>query len=125
MAQGAYFGLTGIWPIFHLRSFEAITGPKPEGWLVKTVGAMIGVIGGVLAAAGYRKRVTPEIRALAVGSAAALGFVDAWYSARRRISPVYALDALVEAGIVGAWALSSARSADRSARNHRSEGPAV
>jgi hypothetical protein len=40
LAQGARAGwrVTGVWPILRLRSFEAVTGPKKERWLVKTMG---------------------------------------------------------------------------------------
>ncbi len=109
VAQGAFYVATGVWPIVHLRSFEAVTGPKLEGWLVKTVGAMIAAIGGTLLSAGWRRRVVPEEVALAVGSAAALTAVDVLYVARRRISPVYLLDAVAETALVAAWAWALSR----------------
>ena len=43
--QGAYFLITGLWPLFSLKTFYAVTGPKRDGWLVQTVGAMIACIG--------------------------------------------------------------------------------
>jgi hypothetical protein len=49
---------------------------------------------------------------LGLGSAAALGAVDVWYAAvRRRISPVYLLDALAEVVIAAAW-LAAGRASD-------------
>ncbi|HZF99815.1 MAG TPA: hypothetical protein VEY71_02385 [Chitinophagales bacterium] len=31
--QGVYTLATGVWPIVHMRSFEAVTGPRPiVGW---------------------------------------------------------------------------------------------
>lgn len=104
LAQGVYFGATGAWPILHLRSFEAVTGPKPEGWLVKTVGGLLAVIGVALAASSRRPAVAREFALLAGGSAAALAAVDVWYAAvRRRISPVYLADAPVELALALAW----------------------
>src|SRR5512133_1742752 len=89
MAQGVYFLATGVWPLLHMRSFEAVTGPKVDRWLVKTVGLCVLCIGAALYSAGRRHRVTPEIRGLAVASAAALGAVDVYYGGvRRRISPI-------------------------------------
>ena len=38
--QSGYYGVTGIWPILHLPSFEAITGPKIDDWLVHMVGLL-------------------------------------------------------------------------------------
>jgi len=110
VVQGGFDVVTGLWPIFHLRSFELVTGPKLEGWLVKTVGALISVIGGTLVSAGLRNRVTPEVRMLAVGSAAALTLVDIIYTAKRRIAPVYLLDAVVEVGLIAGWGVAYARS---------------
>lgn len=104
LAQGVYFAATGLWPIVHARSFQAVTGPKVDVWLVKTVGALVGVIGGTLVASALRDRVTPEVAALGAGSAAALGTVDVLYVRRGRIPKVYLADAVAEAALVGAWA---------------------
>jgi hypothetical protein len=108
VAQGAFYVATGVWPIVHLRSFEAVTGPKPEGWLVKTVGALIAVVGGTLLAAGLRRRVPPELMLLATGSAASLAAVDLVYSPQR-ISPVYLLDAVAEGVLLTGWCVAAAR----------------
>lgn len=95
-AQGAYFLTTGIWPLVHMQSFEAVTGPKTDKWLVKTVGLCIASIGGALLCAAARDRVTPEIRNLAITSALSLAGIDIWYSLTGRISKVYLADAVPE-----------------------------
>jgi len=113
IGQGAYFAAAGLWPVLHLRSFEAVTGPKADGWLVKTVGLMIANVGGALLFAGLRGRVSRELRGLAVGSAASLALIDLFYAgARKRISKVYLLDALVEGGLIAAWAAAQKVSDD-------------
>jgi hypothetical protein len=101
--QGRYFVATGAWPLFHLRSFEAVTGPKPEGWLVKMVGLLAAAIGGSLLMGVRRGKISPELRWLGLSSAAAFAAVDTWYAGRRRIAPVYLLDAVVEAAFMVAW----------------------
>jgi hypothetical protein len=104
IGQGAFFIAAGLWPIVHLRSFEAVTGPKRERWLVKTVGALLAVAGTALAVAG-RRRPELETAVLGAGTAIALGAMDVWYAGRRRrISSVYLADAALELGIAGAWA---------------------
>jgi hypothetical protein len=103
-AQGAFYAATGVWPLVHMRSFEAVTGPKADRWLVQTVGALVGVIGGTLLRAGRRDRVTPEIALLAAGSALGLAAIDIIHTSRGRISKVYLLDAAVEIGLAAAWA---------------------
>lgn len=106
LGQGIYFAVTGIWPIVHIRSFMAVTGPKKDTWLVKTVGALVAVVGGALAARAACAEPSRDLEAVALGSAAALAAVDTVYVARERISPIYLLDAVAEAVLIGGWILS-------------------
>jgi hypothetical protein len=101
--QGGYFLTTGLWPLFHIRSFEAITGKKMERWLVKTVGVLVSAIGASLLVASRRRRPSPETKVLACGTAVGLAAIDTWYVAKRRISPVYLLDAALEVGLAALW----------------------
>lgn len=103
MLQGVYYLFTGIWAIVGIGTFQKVTGPKVDTWLVKTVGAIVTVIGGVLLSAGLRRQTTPEMTALSLGSAASLGLVSLWYPLRGRISKIYWLDTLAEATLVGLW----------------------
>jgi hypothetical protein len=102
-AQAALYTTTGAWPLLSLRSFEAVTGPKREDWLVQTFGAVLAVVGAGLAAAAARDRITPEIRLIAAGCAATLAAADVVFVAKRRISPVYLLDAVAEVGLAASW----------------------
>lgn len=110
-SQGVYFLASGVWPLVHMRSFEKVTGPKADKWLVNTVGILVSVVGGVLILAGVRRRVNAETMALAAGCAAGLGAVDVLYASRGRISPVYLADAAVEGALLAAWGISAARAA--------------
>ena len=94
--MSAYYALTGVWPILHMRSFEAITGPKQDRWLVKMVGALALTNGVVLAIGARRERIAAETIALAVCSALAFSAVDVVYAMRGRIRPVYLGDAAAE-----------------------------
>jgi hypothetical protein len=96
--------VTGIWPLISMRTFELVTGPKVEKWLVKTVGVLVTVIGVVLSAAARRRRVDADIALLGIGSAAGLAGIDIVYASTGRISKVYLLDALVEALLIASWA---------------------
>ncbi|MDQ2654537.1 MAG: hypothetical protein M3Z20_16015 [Chloroflexota bacterium] len=106
--QGVAYLATGIWPIIHRRSFEAVTGPKTDFWLVRTVGALISVIGATLLLGSRRSRWVPELTLLAAGSALSLAIVDIVGVAVRRISPVYLLDAVGELALVAAWTQADA-----------------
>ena len=103
LAQAGYYIVTGVWPIVHIPSFMKVSGPKVDTWLVKTAGVLITTVGTTLAVAGLRGQDTPEIPLLGVGSAAGLAGIDIVYVAKRRISPVYLLDALAELALIGAW----------------------
>jgi hypothetical protein len=105
--QGLYFLATGIWPLLSMRTFEAVTGPKVDRWLVKTVGVLVAVIGVSLLADPRRPSRGSQV--LGVGSAAALGAVDVVYSLRGRISKIYLLDAVLEALLVTLWAVGGRR----------------
>lgn len=104
-AQAAYYAVTGVWPLLSIGTFQKVTGPKHDLWLVKTVGVLVAAIGGALWLAA-RKEGAPseEAVALAAGSAAGLAAIDIVYPLKRVISPIYLADALVELGLVGAWA---------------------
>lgn len=98
-AQGLLYVVTGLWGAVHRRSFEAVTGPKVDYWLVRMVGLLAAVIGATLLCAVAQ----PEsglsgaaIAFLAVGSAAAFTIIDVVYATRRRISRIYLADAVLE-----------------------------
>lgn len=99
--HAAFYIGTGIWPILHRRSFEAVTGPKTDWWLVQTVGALVTAIGVTL----WRAENEADAQTLAVSSAAALTAIDLYYTKRKVIRPVYRLDALAEIFLALAWIL--------------------
>jgi hypothetical protein len=103
--QAGYFAFTGIWPLVHMRSFLAVTGPKTDLWLVKTVGRLVAVIGGAIAIDAVRGSIDPATFALAAGSAAALAAIDCIYVFRRLIGRIYLLDAAAEAALIVTWLL--------------------
>ena len=103
-AQAAYYLVSGAAPLVSYRLFEAVTGAKREPWLVKTVGLITVAIGWSLAAdpAGDGR----VARRLGLASAAGYAVTDLWYAGvRRRISPVYLVDAAVELAFVAGWTL--------------------
>jgi hypothetical protein len=104
--QGAYFLLTGLWPLFGIDSFQAVTGPKTDLWLVYAVGSLVAVIGIGLIVATISGRVTPEVIVMAAGSAVALAGIDVVFVVRGVISWVYLLDAAAELGLIAWWVLS-------------------
>ena len=106
LAQAAYYGVTGIWPLVSRRSFEAVTGPKDDWWLVQTFSLTLLPIAGALAAAAARNRVTPEIRLLGAGAAGVLAGTDVAIALRRVGRPSYLVDGAASAAILAGWAVS-------------------
>ena len=107
--QGLYYILTGLWPVIHMPTFEWVTGPKVDDWLVKMVGLLALVIGATLFIASRRNSSAPEILTLAIGAALAFTSVDTWYALSGRISPIYLADAVTELALVAALLLSQKR----------------
>jgi hypothetical protein len=103
LGQGTFYLMTGVWPLVSLPTFERVTGPKTDRWLVKTVGVLVTVIGAVLLVAGRRRQVSDEVVLLAVGSAAGLASIDTIYRLRGRIATVYLLDAIAELMLIAGW----------------------
>ncbi|MBY0231949.1 MAG: hypothetical protein K2W96_21915 [Gemmataceae bacterium] len=112
--QGAYYLLTGLWPLVSIRTFILVSGPKTDHlqapdpteadhWLVMTVGALIAGAALALLAAAWRRSASPEIVVLALAMAAALGTIDVVYVSRGVIWPIYLADAAIEAALIAAW----------------------
>jgi hypothetical protein len=117
LVQAAYFIGSGLWANLHRRSFEAVAGPKCDYWLTRVVGALVIVIGGTLAAGGCRRRPPDEVVGLAASSAMALGAIETYYAAKRRISLMYILDACIEALLVASLVIGWRRSRSEEARS--------
>src|SRR5687767_603970 len=96
LLQGLYFTVTGLWPLLHMESFLAVTGPKTDLWLVRTVALLITCIGTTLLVAAREKQPAASITVLGIASAASLAWVDAYYSLTGVIWPVYLLDTFPE-----------------------------
>jgi hypothetical protein len=107
--QGLFYLATGLWPLLDIVSFQMVTGPKTDLWLVRTVGILVSVIGAVLLLAARRRRLDDEIVLLAIGSALGLAGIDLVYSLSGQISAVYLADAGVEIGLALLWLVARRR----------------
>ena len=107
--QGIYWFLTGVWPFLHLPSFLWVTGPKEDIWLLYTVSVLITVIGAVLLLAGFRSRVTQEIKILGIAGAAGLAGIDIYYALSNVIWDIYLIDAAGELALLLLWFWAGSR----------------
>jgi len=43
--QGSFNIASGLWPLIHMGSFEALTGAKTDKWLARTVSGLLITLG--------------------------------------------------------------------------------
>ena len=105
--QAVFYVLTGLWPLVHLASFEQVTGPKTDDWLVHMVGLLAVAIGLTLWVGARPARPAGGVVVLAAASAASFAAIDLRYALGGRISAVYLLDAVAECllllALLGGW----------------------
>jgi hypothetical protein len=105
LCQGAYYLMTGLWPLVHMRSFTAVTGPKHDLWLVRTVGLLATAIGASLLR-GVSRDGSSGTSTLGAGTALAFAAADVHPVVAGRVSPIYLIDAAIEAVVLAAWTFS-------------------
>lgn len=100
-AYAPYLVATGVWSLVHRPSFERVTGPKEDYWLVQTVGALAIAIGVSLDIAVRRRPEEPET--IVLGATGCVAFGLASVRAAQTESRVYLGDALLETAFLAAW----------------------
>jgi NADH:ubiquinone oxidoreductase subunit K len=103
LVQGIIYLVTGIWPLVSIETFQLVTGPKTDIWLVNTVAVVIIAIGVALLASVWRRRPVAEIVVLAAGANIGLAVIDCLYVSRQTISQIYLLDAFIEVVLLAGW----------------------
>lgn len=112
LVHGLYNVAGGLWPLLHMESFEIVTGPKRDEWLVRTVGAILLFVGLLLLHdAIIRRRIDRTLRLVAGGVAGVLGTVALVSSLTGIISVVYLFDGLAHCGFFSAWLIAHWRQA--------------
>ena len=107
--QATYVLITAVWPIVDIDSFMAVTGPKRDVWLVKTVGALLIPI--ALCLYTYLFLKTDPKPAIVLGGFTALAFVciDFYYALNDVIPDIYLADGIIELVFLMAWIYVSLR----------------
>ena len=101
-AQGSFNVVNGLWPLLHMRSFEAVLGPKVDHWLVNTVAGLL-VTNGIVQLRAATSGDLRTARLIGVGTAGTLAAIDVRYAVTGRISKVYLVDAVLEAFWLAGW----------------------
>src|SRR5262249_34251402 len=79
LGAGPGFPRHGVWPLVNIDTFQLVTGPKTDLWLVRMVGVLVAAIGVILLLAAWRRQTAAEVAVLAVASAATLAAIDVIY----------------------------------------------
>lgn len=101
--QGTFNVVSGIWPLAHMRSFEAVSGPKTDKWLVRTVAGLLVTVGLAQLRAARDADSVGYAKLLGVGTAGTLVAIDLTYAVPGRISRIYLVDAAVELLLIRSW----------------------
>jgi hypothetical protein len=107
LAQSLYYLVTGVWPLVSMRTFEAVTGPKVDDWLVQTVGVLAAVIGASLLVGARRRPPNRETLTLSVLSAVGFAAVDVTFVLLGIISRIYLADAVAQSVLLAALVTTS------------------
>ena len=105
-AHGLFNIASGLWPLVHVRSFEAVFGRKTDRFLEYTVAGLMTCVGWTQLRSGRSPEAAALARTIGVGTAGTLLAIDLIYAPPRRIPATYLIDAVVEAGWLAAWALA-------------------
>lgn len=101
--HGIFNLASGLWPLLHNSSFEAIFGHKTDRWLVKTVAGLLIVNGCTQLAATGDPASLKHARIVGIGTAATLATIDVVYAPQGRIRRTYLIDAAAEIGWILMW----------------------
>ncbi len=109
--QGGYYLIGGLWPLVHFRSFEKVTGRKPDRFVTEVASALYVAIGAALLAGG--KRPPLHLRTLAVLAGGASAGLDLRH--RPALRAVYLAEAALEGLLIVAslreWMKDSSKEA--------------
>lgn len=94
--------MTGIWPIIDDTTFQLVTGPKEDLWLVKTMGLLLVLVGIVLLTT-INNVVSLSTKSLIIAVALSLAIADFWYVSVGVLGLPYLLDGFVQLFFVIAW----------------------
>jgi hypothetical protein len=117
---GGYYVVTGVWPLVNMASFEWVTGSKRDKWLVQTVAVLVTAIGATQLR-GADGAPPDGLRQLSVTAALGLAAIELYHWQKGTISVAYALDAIGQLALAGAWLLNEPQPPRRDARPSRAE----
>ncbi len=105
LAQGAYYVITGLWPLVHFPSFAEVVGQQINPFQAQAFGAVIIVVGAALIEAARREPPGAYPTMLGTAVASAIAIVSLFWLPRSATSSGLWLDFIVEVAIAAALIL--------------------
>jgi hypothetical protein len=102
-SQTVYYLITAIWPLVHIESFMAVTGPKTDIWLVKTVGALLIPISLCFLTHLFMRVNHWPVVILATVSCISFASIDLYYALNNVIDDIYLADAAAQILLLILW----------------------
>ena len=122
--QGPWYLFSGAWALLHRPSFEAVTGPKRDYWLVQATAGLTMAIGALLVIPAHEAEAVRRARLLSALSALTFAGVELRHGLPGRISPIYLLDAVGELAFVASALLGSSIGLRRATKRSWTAKPA-
>lgn len=107
--QGVYFLLSGVWPLADINSFMAVTGPKTDLWLVRTVGVLVASIGVCLLVQQAKRHIDWAVIFMCITAGGGMAIIEIVNALTMRVPAIYFADAFLEAIFCTAWLVGSLR----------------
>jgi hypothetical protein len=102
ITQAIYYLVTGLWALIDIDSFMAVTGPKTDLWMVKTISLLFISIGSSLLIS-FRKPEQNITKALGALTSFSTMLIDIYYSLNNVISKIYLADAGIQLLFLSGW----------------------
>lgn len=101
--QGLYTLLTALWGLLDIDSFMAVTGPKTDIRLVKTVSVLLVAIAVCLLSALFISGYLLPVIILAALCSIGMAGIDFYYARHHVIASIYMLDGIAEIAFLTGW----------------------
>jgi hypothetical protein len=101
--QFIYYFFTAFWPLVHIKSFMAVTGPKKDVWLVKTVALLLLAICSAMLTSICSHNIDNSVKILCISCCIVLSGIDIYFVRKKIISIIYLADAAAEIILLAAW----------------------
>jgi len=103
--QSLYYLFTGLWPLLHMLSFSAESGPKANEWLLKTEIMLIVCIIAAFMIDLYTRRYTTSIVFLAISSSIGFLYIDLWHTLFHGMTGIYLIDSATHLVLMTVWSI--------------------